>query len=127
MAFFFFAFGFFSPRARSANSKYLALFGMPPGRPSHARSPLSPLRLELGRIHISGPGLSSVDLDFFDIPATQDYKELARVASKNHIPLCSGRRFAGKLAVFSRDLSIPLLFETFRLGGVKGKPSLALV
>src|SRR4029077_3546038 len=46
----FFGEGFFKPRAMSANSRNLLLFGGPPGRLSHARSPVGPLRLYLGAI-----------------------------------------------------------------------------
>jgi hypothetical protein len=46
----FFGEGFFKPRAMSANSKNLPLFGGPSRRLSQARSPAGPLRLYLGEI-----------------------------------------------------------------------------
>jgi hypothetical protein len=50
LCFRFFGDGFFRPRAMSANSRSLLLFGGPPRRFSHARSPAGPLRLYLGAI-----------------------------------------------------------------------------
>jgi len=48
--------GFLKPKATSANSRNLLLLGAPPGRFSHARSPVGSLRLWRGAIHRPSEG-----------------------------------------------------------------------